>query len=298
MKIFDCCMYFDEDVILDVRLNTLSEQVDYFVIVESKFTHKGEERKLKFDLKNFDKFKDRIIYKVYDNESNLIESINESDTKFEKSSKYISNAIYRENGQRNFIIEGLNNAEDEDYILVSDVDEIPNLKQINLRNLKDKLIFFNQEMFYYKFNLKLPNFNWVGTRSCKKKYLKSPQWLRNIKVKNYPFYRIDTFFSETRYSNIKFINNGGWHFTNIKSPEEIRNKLSSYLHHREFDLDPLSKEQIEKLIKNKTAIYDLTVDKRRQKIGDGKKLEKYNLNQLPSYINNNLEKFKDWIDHS
>ena len=85
MKIFDCCMYFDEDVILDVRLNTLSEQVDYFVIVESKFTHKGEERKLKFDLKNFDKFKDRIIYKVYDNESNLIESINESDTKFEKS---------------------------------------------------------------------------------------------------------------------------------------------------------------------------------------------------------------------
>ena len=169
MKIFDCCMYFDEDVILDVRLNTLSEQVDYFVIVESKFTHKGEERKLKFDLKNFDKFKDRIIYKVYDNESNLIERINESDTKFEKSSKYISNAIYRENGQRNFIIEGLNNAEDEDYILVSDVDEIPNLKQINLRNLKDKLIFFNQEMFYYKFNLKLPNFNWVGTRSCKKK---------------------------------------------------------------------------------------------------------------------------------
>ena len=70
------------------------------------------------------------------------------------------------------------------------------------------------------------------------------------------------------------------------------------MHHREFDLDPLSKEQIEKLIKNKTAIYDLTVDKRRQKIGDGKKLEKYNLNQLPSYINNNLEKFKDWIDQS
>ena len=54
-------------------------------------------------------------------------------------------------------------------------------------------------MFYYKFNLKLPNHNWVGTRSCKKKYLKSPQWLRNIKVRNYPFYRLDTFFSETRY---------------------------------------------------------------------------------------------------
>lgn len=296
MKIFDCFMYFDEEIVLDLRLNTLNEYVDYFIIVESSFTHKGDKRKLKFNHNKFSKFKDKIIYLIYDKEPGGIEIIKENESEDEKSRKYIFNAIYRENGQRNFISEGLGQANDDDFILISDVDEIPNLKEANLKNLKDKLIFFNQEMFYYKFNLKLPNNNWTGTRSCKKKYLQSPQWLRNIKVRNFPFYRLDTFFSKIRYSNIKFIDNGGWHFTNLKSAEQIRHKLKSYLHHREFEINPLSIEEIENLIKNKKAIYDLTIDKRDQKIGDGNKLEKYDLNKLPSYINNNLENFKDWID--
>ena len=296
MKIFDCFMYFDEEIVLDLRLNTLNSYVDYFVIVESIFTHRGDKRRLKFNHEKFSKFKDKIIYLIYDKEPGGIEIIKENESEDEKSRKYIFNAIYRENGQRNFISEGLGQANDDDFILISDVDEIPNLKEANLKNLKDKLIFFNQEMFYYKFNLKLPNNNWTGTRSCKKKYLQSPQWLRNIKVRNFPFYRLDTFFSKIRYSNIKFIDNGGWHFTNLKSAEQIRHKLKSYLHHREFEINPLSIEEIENLIKNKKAIYDLTIDKRDQKIGDGNKLEKYDLNKLPSYINNNLENFKDWID--
>ena len=296
MKIFDCFMYFDEDIILDVRLNTLNEIIDYFVIVESKFTHKGERRNLKFDLNNFPRFKDKIIYLVYENEPLEVKNIKKNDSENEKSTKSIFNAIYRENGQRNFITEGLKNADDDDFVLISDVDEIPNLQEINLSSFKEKLIFFNQEMFYYKFDLILPNFNWVGTRSCKKKYLKSPQWLRNIKVRNYPFYRLDTLFSKTRYSKIKFINNGGWHFTNLKSPEKIRYKLQSYLHHIEFEINPLTTEEIRNLIKNKKAIYDLTIDKRNKKIGDGNKLEKYDLNKLPSYIKNNLDKFKEWID--
>jgi len=296
MKIFDCFMYFDEDVILDLRLNTLDKKVDYFVIVESNFTHKGDNRDLKFDYKKFSKFKDKIIYLIYDEKPKQLEKIDENDSHGQKNKKYIFNAIYRENGQRNFINEGLKIAEDDDLILISDVDEIPNLRNINLTDFKEKLIFFNQEMFYYKFNLKLPNYNWVGTKSCKKKHLKSPQWLRNIKDKKYPFYRLDTLFSETKYSNIKFINEGGWHFTNIKSADEIRHKLKSYLHHREFDVNPLSVNEIDNLIKNQQAIYDLKVDKKVQKIGHGNKLEKYDLKKLPSYINDNLDKFKKWID--
>ena len=65
MKIFDCFMYFDEEVVLDLRLNTLNEFVDYFVIIESLFNHKGENRKLKFNLKKFEKFAKKIIYLVY-----------------------------------------------------------------------------------------------------------------------------------------------------------------------------------------------------------------------------------------
>ena len=296
MKIFDCFMYFDEDVVLDVRLNTLNEYVDYFIIVESIFTHKGEKRDLNFDFKKYSKFKDKIIYLVYENEPTKIKDISEGDSENEKSEKYILNAIKRENGQRNFIIKGLDHADDNDIILISDVDEIPNLKEINFYNFKEKLIFFNQEMFYYKFNLKLPDYNWIGTRSCKKQNLISPQWLRNIKARNYSFLRIDTFFSKIKYSNIKFIDNGGWHFTNLKSADEIKRKLKSYLHHREFDIKPLTINQIDKLIKDKIAIYDLNVDKRNQKIGDGKRLENYNLEKLPNYISNNLNKFKEWID--
>ena len=289
-------MYFDEDVVLDVRLNTLDQYVSKFVIVESLFTHKGDKRDLKFDIKKFNKFKNKIVYLVYEKEPFEIESINETDTENEKSVKFILNAIHRENGQRNFISEGLKNAHDEDFILISDLDEIPNLSNINLNNFGEKLIFFNQEMFYYKFNLKLPNFNWVGTKSCKKKNFLSAQWLRNIKDKNYPFYRIDLLFSKNKYTNIKFIKNGGWHFTNIKTPEEIRHKLSSYLHHREFDLNPLSSSEINELIKNKKAIYDLNADKRSQKFGNGIELENYDIKKLPNYIYKNLDKFKDWIN--
>jgi len=296
MKIFDCFMYFDEDVVLDVRLNTLNQYVSKFIIVESLYTHKGDKRDLKFNIKKFNKFKNKIVYLVYENEPFEIENINEADTENEKSVKSILNAIHRENGQRNFISEGLKNAHDEDFILISDLDEIPNLSNINLNNFKEKLIFFNQEMFYYKFNLKLPNYNWVGTKSCKKKNFVNAQWLRNIKDKNYPFYRLDLLFSKNKYTNIRFIKNGGWHFTNIKTAEEIRHKLSSYLHHREFDLNPLSTNEIEELIKNKKAIYDLNADKRSQKFGNGIKLENYDIKKLPNYIYKNLDKFKDWID--
>ena len=82
-------MYFDEEVVLDLRLNTLDKYVDYFVIVESSFTHRGERRNLKFDHKKFEKFKDKIIYLTFDKEPDGIEAVNENDNESEKSRKYI-----------------------------------------------------------------------------------------------------------------------------------------------------------------------------------------------------------------
>ncbi len=296
MKIFDCFMYFDEEIVLELRLNVLDKYVDYFVIVESIFTHKGEKRELRFNHKKFEKFKDKIIYLVYDESPKKTEKIFQNDNRGEKSRKYILNAAYRENGQRNFISKGLQNAQENDLILISDVDEIPNLEYLDFYKIKKKIILFKQEMFYYKFNLKLPNLSWTGTKGCKKKYLKSPQWLRNIKDRKYAFYRIDTFFSKTKYTNIQFINEGGWHFSNIKTAAEIEYKLKSYLHHREFDENPISKNEIDKIIKNKQAIYDLKVDKRVNKIGDGSKLEKYPMEKLPRFLQDNIKNYQEWID--
>jgi len=296
MKIYDCFMYFDEEVVVDVRLNTLNKFVDYFVIVESRFTHKGETRELKFNHKKFEKFKNKIIYIVDEEIYSLTEKIKIDDSEDEKSRKAIFNAAYRENGQRNLISKGIEGANKEDFIMISDVDEIPKLSGLNFNSLNEKIILFKQDMFYYKFNLKLPNFIWTGTKACKKKNLVNPQWLRNIKDRKYSFFRIDTFFSNTKYTSIKIINDGGWHFSNIKTPKEIEFKLRSYLHHREFDLNPLSVEQINEIIKNKQAIYDLKVDKTVNKIGNGSILEKFEFSKLPEYIVTNKDKFLDWID--
>ena len=289
-------MYFDEDVILDLRLNILNPFIDYFVIVESTFNHKGEKRKLKFDINKYKKFENKIIYLIFDKEPSGIEKVFDTDNEGEVSRKLILNAASRENGQRNFISKGLERANEKDLILISDVDEIPNLEKINWNTLKNQIVLFKQDMFYYKLNLRLPDLIWSGSKACRKKYLKSPQWLRNVKDKKYSFFRLDTLFSEKKYINIKFINNGGWHFSNIKTAAEIEYKLKSYLHHREFDLNPISESEIEDIIKNKQAIYDLRVDKKINKIGSGNKLVEHPLNKLPSYILENIDKYKDWIN--
>tara|TARA_Y100000591_G_C21722310_1_gene639432 strand:+ start:38 stop:907 length:870 start_codon:yes stop_codon:yes gene_type:complete len=289
-------MYFDEEIVLDTRLNYLDQYVDYFVIIESCFTHRGDKRKLKFDIKKFERFKDKIIYKVYDEIPSEVKEIQKNDDEDTKSYKYIMNAAHRENSQRNYISEGIKDADDEDIILVSDVDEIPNISTIDIRTIKEKIILFKQDMFYYKFNLKLPKMEWMGTKACKKKNLINPQWLRNIKDRKYPFYRLDTLFSNNKYISIKIIDNGGWHFSNIKSAEDIEHKLKSYLHHREFDIEPLNTEGIKKIMENRQAIYDLRVDKTVNKIGTGDKLEKYNIENLPDVIKLNVEKYKEWLD--
>tara|TARA_B110000037_G_C16985829_1_gene451009 strand:+ start:95 stop:964 length:870 start_codon:yes stop_codon:yes gene_type:complete len=289
-------MYFDEEMILDLRLNILNSHVDYFIIVESRYNHKGERRKLLFNREKFIKYRDKIIYLVHDEVPSKVKRINDEDDKKTQTNKYIMNALYRENAQRNYIINGLNNANNEDIILISDVDEIPKIDKFDFDKVKNKIILFRQDMFYYKFNLCLPNFKWTGTKACRKKDLLSPQWLRNIKEKKYPFFRLDTFFSDKKYTDIKIVNDGGWHFSNIKTAKAIEHKLKSYLHHKEFDDVPLSIKEIDQLVQSKKAIYDLKVDKRVNKIGNGVALEKFEISKLPNHIISNQKNLKDWID--
>ena len=296
MRIYDCFMYFDEEMILEIRLNALDPFVDHFIIVESIYNHKGEKRDLQFNIDKFKKFEKKIIYIVNNDTPKNLKKIKENDTEDEKSDKYILNAILRENDQRNSIVKGLDKADNNDLILVSDVDEIPNLSSIVLKKINKKIIFFNQFFFYYKFNLYQPGITWVGTKGCKKKDLINPQWLRNIKDRIYPIWRMDTIFSKTKYNSIKIVKNGGWHFSNIKSASSILHKLKSYLHHREFDEKSLTVQEIKNKINNKQAIYDLRADKRENKVGKGPVLEKFDIKKLPNYIQKNMEVYKEWMD--
>ena len=225
-----------------------------------------------------------------------IESINVDDNEHQTNSKYILNAVRRENFQRNYIKNCLSEASENDWIIISDLDEFPNLKSVNFNNINNQFIFFKQDMMYYKFNLKLENCTWVGTKACRMKNLKSPQWLRNIKDKSYPWWRLDTLFSKNKYQNIKFIDNGGWHFSYLKTPEEIEKKLKSYLHHREYELNPIGVDKIKNLIEQKKTVYNLKIDQRLNQFNSGNKLNKIDINLLPKYIVENKDKLQKWIE--
>tara|TARA_B100000795_G_scaffold77482_1_gene55285 strand:- start:285 stop:1070 length:786 start_codon:yes stop_codon:yes gene_type:complete len=260
MKIFDCFLYNDENLILDIRFNTLSKFVEKFIIVESKYDHQGNKKKLNFEINNFKKFKDKIIYLV-------IENFPQKLSNWE-----------RENFQRNYIINGLSLASDEDYIIISDADEIPDLAMLtNLDNYKFSV--FEQKMYYYKINLlnKTDPF-WYGSRICKKKYLKSPQWLRNQKIKKYPFWK----FYKIKWNIIK---KGGWHFSFLMNPEEIKKKLTSFAH-SEYNNDKYTDlKKIKDSIENKIDLFNRPVV-----------YEKNNFDEtFPNYVVNNKKKFKNWI---
>ena len=296
MKIFDCFMYYDEDLILDLRLNYLNNYVDYFVIVESKYTHSGEERDLLFSFDKFSKFKNKIIYVALETLPEGLSEISKNDSANLINSKLIMNAVKRENFQRNGIAKGLKDASSDDFIIISDLDEIPDLEKNNLNNVKNKVVLFRQKYFYYKFNLKLSDINWCGSKACKLKYLQSPQWLRNIKDKKYEFWRVDTIWSNKKYQNIKIFNDGGWHFSNIKSPLDIEKKMKTYLHHREFELNSLNANEIEKIISKKIPIYNLKTDMKDGKFDLSDRLVLAEIDELPYFIQNNIDKYKEWLE--
>ena len=165
MKIYDCFQFFDEEMLLDLRLNIMNKYVDKFVITEATYMHSGKPKKLLFDINKFLKFKDKINYIVIDEPPADLIKINEKDSDNEKLSKMIINAKKREVFQINKAQEGINNADADDFIIISDLDEIPNLEKVDLKKINQKLIFFKQKMFYYKLNLLHKSLPWYGSKA-------------------------------------------------------------------------------------------------------------------------------------
>ena len=265
MKIIDCITFFDNNFIFDVRYNILKDFVDYFVICESNFNHKGLEKKRNFILKdNYDQNKIKYLF------------LNKPFPK--NNSPWQNQAI-----QREYILENLNFADAEDYIFFSDPDEIPNPEILSNFSLKKKYGIFFQDCFNYKFNLYNPfESPWEGTRVAKKKDLNSINFMRQkIKSKNlkYKFYRFD------KEKSIEIFRNAGWHFNNIMSPETISTKLKTFAH-SEFSSKQFSDPLI---IKSK-------IEKKIDLFERGHQYEKIRLdNTFPDYLLKNHEKYKLYI---
>ncbi len=296
MNIYDCFMYFDEDLLLDIRLNTLNKYVKKFVITEATYTHNGNPKKLNFDIKNFNKFKDKISYIVVDEQPQNILKLSEDDTKERRGEKLILNGMARDYFQRENLKKGLVDSSNEDLIIISDLDEIPNLEIIDFNLIKNNIVIFEQKMFYYKLNLLYEEFKWFGSKAVKKKNFISPQWLRNIKSRKYSKWRLDTFFSKKKYTNLIYVKNGGWHFTCIRNAADLEKKLLNFAHHHEFEESGLKLNDIQNLIKEKRVMYDHTIDQRDYKWSGKSILKKLDDKLLPEYIYSNIKKFEEWLD--
>ncbi len=267
MAIYDCFQYFNEEHIADLRFNILNKFIDYFVIVESTVNHQGKQKKLQFNIDNYKKFKDKIKYIIVDDTPENIK-------KLHKGGESLV-----EQHQRNSLMKVLNKAEDEDLIILSDVDEIPDLNKLNLFNKKNYAVF-SQKMFMYKINLlNLDENNWHGSKICLKKNLKTPQWLRNLKFKKYPFWRLD------KPRNLQIIQNGGWHFAYLQSAENISKKIKSFAH-GEFNKEHLSdEEKIKQRIQKGEDVFER-----------GFKLKRINIDDsFPDFIKQNQSMLKNWI---
>ena len=260
MKIYDCFIYNNEELILDLRLNSLNNFVEKFIIVESKETHQGKKKENFFDRKKFKNFDHKIEHVFIESFPNELSNWG------------------RENFQRNYICEGLKNVNDEDLIMISDVDEIPNIQNFKYLE-KLKYTAFEQSNYCYKFNLKNKTYPiWYGTKLCKKKYLKSPQWLRSQKVKEYPFFR----FFKIKWNIIK---NGGWHFSYLMEPHAIKEKIESF-GHGEFNTREFTDlENIENKIKNGKDLFNRNQFYEKKIIDDS----------FPIILNQEKEKYKKWI---
>ena len=289
-------MYFDEDLLLDIRLNSLDKYVKKFVITEATYTHNGSKKKLNFNIDNFKKFKDKINYIVVDKQPENILQLSDNDTKERRGEKLILNGMARDYFQRENLKKGLLDSLDDDFILVSDLDEIPKLDELNFSKIKNNIVIFEQKMFYYKLNLFYEDFIWQGTKGTKSKNFISPQWLRNIKGKKYPNWRLDILFSKKKYSNLIFVKNGGWHFTCLRTPEELEKKLLNFAHHYEFEESGLNINDIKKLIAEKRVMYDHNVDQRGYKWSGKSILKKVEKAELPNHITNNLDLYEKWLD--
>tara|TARA_B100000941_G_C28384422_1_gene489195 strand:- start:51 stop:866 length:816 start_codon:yes stop_codon:yes gene_type:complete len=267
-KIIDCITFFDENMLLDFRLNVLNDYVDFFVIVEAKEDHQGNQKKLNFNIENFKKYKHKIIYLVQE------KILTDENIKLPKN---WAKDHLRDQSQRNYISKALNQFGENDWIIISDLDEIPNPHAISKFNPNSKFSVFKQKLFYYKFNLVSKNSYWYGSRIVVKKYLKSPQWLRNLKVKK----KFLKYFKR----GINVIDDGGWHFSYLKKPIDIKRKIESFAH-SELNKEKFKNiENIEKSILKGTDLYHRDLFYSKIPInGD-----------FPEYLIENLDKYKDWI---
>ena len=214
--IYDCFPFFNELDLLEIRLNSLAPYVDRFVLCEMGTTHSGKPKRLYFE-ENAERFKDFPITHI----------IAYDDGRYKPEPGKLSGDAWRlEHYQRECLMQGLINCKPDDMILLSDLDEIPNMENFNGEEGA-----FKQKLYYYYLNCFTNTPMWKGTQSCLYKNIETLNHLRNFRNKR-----------------PTISNDGGWHFSTLGTADEIIYKIESFAH-TELDT-PEFKNTIEDNIKN------------------------------------------------
>ena len=281
--VYDCFSFFNELDLLEIRLNTLDSVVDKFVLVEATKTHNGKDKPLVYNenAKRFARFHDKIIHIVVD-----------SFPEFESSWTF-------ENYQRNQIVRGLHGAKEDDVVLLSDIDEIPNPKLVKKYSSRPGRYVFRQITYCYYFNCRRILVNlwhyglspyWEGTQM-----MTVGDFLHlydSIPCPDGIFYLRPAVNEGTTASKIRFlrevpfhyVNDGGWHFTSLGGVTALRNKLKAYAHQERSVLLSKSPEEMENLLYK--GIDPMTGE--RVFFCDIKK-------GLPPYVYANIERFRPYV---
>ena len=271
--LYDCFTFFNELDLLEIRLNYLDRCVDKFVLVEMGKTFSGLDKPFYFEQNKarYEKFLDKIIHiKVedYPNMDNLSD--------YEKG-------WCLEDYQRDCILRGLNNAEDDDAIMISDVDEIPSIN--GLKYFSEGILGMQQKMMYYYLNcMNIYNPTWYkGSKICDLKTLINPQF--EIQPNIGAQYTHKGFPTYIRFYMGNAIIEGGWHFSYLGGPEAIAKKIKSFSH-QEFNSEEYTNvKEIERKI---LAGEDL--------FGRGDRYKAVPIDDtFPDYIVNNQDKYKHLI---
>ena len=263
-KIYDCITFFQENFITNIRFEILNKYVDFFIICESIYDHRGKKKNINFKLNNTDfnsKVRHIILRDPFPEKLNLWE---------------------RQAFQREYLFNGIEDSDDEDYVMFSDPDEIPRPEELKNFVLKKKYAIFQQKCFNYKFNLLNKNETpWSGTRLTKRKFLKSFDYMRQKILKK----NIKKWWKFYLERNIQIIENGGWHFNNLFTPEMISLKLKTFAHN-EFAGEEYSNVEV---IKKK-------IDQRKDLFNRGHKLERVDIDETyPDYIIQNMRELNKFI---
>jgi len=254
-KTYDCFQFFNELDILEIRLNELDSEVDYFVIIEAEASHQYKKKPLFFheNRSRFEKFLDKIIHVIV------------------PISDFKSNDFwYNENLQRKMLLKGIEKAENEDFIMISDTDEIISNTALNSikNNFTENAYIFSQNFYMWYLNTRVDSYEWINAGICRKKYLET--------IGTQAFKNNRTCFSFPR------VQNGGWHFSYLGDHEKIKTKLENFAHAEfaGFSIEDLKKNR-EKLIdplSRKSEIGNLVID---------------TIDTMPTYVQKNIKKFNE-----